>query len=72
VRNTNRPLTATSLNNEVIVVLAAAAEAEALCVGLCMFEFATPLATIDTITSAFNPATNNIELTVVGSGFEAG
>lgn len=54
------------------MVLAAAAEAEALCVGSCMFEFATPKATIDTITSAFNPATNNIELTVVGSGFEAG
>ena len=37
-----------------------------------MFEFATPSATISTITSAFSPATNNIELTVVGSGFEAG
>jgi hypothetical protein len=34
-----------------------------------MFTFASPLATVDSTTPAFNPATNNIEITVAGAGF---
>lgn len=48
-----------------------AAASEATCVGNCMFTFAPPSATINSVTPAFNPTTNNIELTVNGLGFSA-
>lgn len=34
-----------------------------------MFTFAAPTATVDSVTAAFNPDSNDIELTVAGLGF---
>lgn len=48
-----------------------AGASEATCNNVCMFTFASPSATVNSVTSAFNSVTNNIEITVAGVGFLA-
>lgn len=55
-----------------LVVLAASSESTCLEANACMFTFTTPVATVTSLTSAFNPASNNIEVIAEGIDFPAG
>jgi hypothetical protein len=38
----------------------------------CIFDFVPPLETISSISSAYNPSSQEIEVNAVGSGFSSG
>ena len=67
IRATGFAADETKSGNDVAVILAASSEAK--CEGTCKFDFVAPVATISSLTPAFDSATNTIQVSLVGSGF---